>query len=621
MNGARFQPPNQPPARVRRIGLGLLLLFVTVGASGQLLHPSDLVYEGLIAPPKISGSGPRFGYGLVGLEYDPTCAGREDLSPADGYPGCLVGTSHKDDDMMAMFDIPKPYPAEVGDYDSVPKGFLVVDFFKCSIRHNGSDIQQELDAEEFWVARDIPGVARSEKGDWLCTCGHDWYDVNDFDYRSHCWFDFDPIEVNSSGAFGFGKPGDKAFHSQRMSWYLGSIPQAWADKHLKARKQPFCFSGMQRMGGGCPGCSGGPTIYAFQCTEFSYDGPQPWRQAQQLLGYPGVNPIQVATKLHPDFSPRSQARGATWAGAAVLISALKGGDYWWYGKDDPWTDPHAHRSSCLFHHGSPDSCFMQKGPYLPWGTKDHCRPGSKGYHALLDPDGSGGPQYTAQLQFYDARELGEVAAGEREPESVLPYAWHEGPPELWDSDCAEPRDLAFDPENRKLYWVETNKEQPLIHVYTVNEPQCCNELLELEVSVTGGGEVTSEPDGIDCGGDCREVFLEGTGVVLSARPLAEGSFTGWGGGLDCEDGEVTMYRDTSCTAHFECPLGSEIMVTDQIIDGPQTFEHCDRIVVGPAVVLESGAQVTLQTGRTVEFRSPFAVEAGASLRVVASPSS
>ena len=70
-----------------------------------MLHPSDLIYEGAIAPPQVGHGGPRFGYGMSGLEYDPTCAGQEDPSPSDGYPGCLVGTSHKEYDMIGMFDI------------------------------------------------------------------------------------------------------------------------------------------------------------------------------------------------------------------------------------------------------------------------------------------------------------------------------------------------------------------------------------------------------------------------------------------------------------------------------------------------------------------------------------
>lgn len=449
--------------------LALFSFLVVVPATAQLLHPSDLTYEGLIAPPQLSGSGPRFGYGMFGLEYDPTCAGQPDPSPSDGYPGCLVGTSHKNYNMVAMFDIPEPQQVPQDDYDSIRKGSLMVDFFKCTIRANGSDIQDDLEAEEGWTARDIPGVARSESGDWLCTCGHDWYDVSNTDYDSHCWFNFSPSGTDAKGAYGFGAPGDLEFHSQRMAWYLGSVPQVWADDHLAAGGESYCFSGMQRAGGGCAECSAGPSIYAFPCSRPSEAAPGPLMSAVQLLGYPNVYPMQVFDKLHPDYSPKSQAKGAVWVDDAVVVSARKGGDFWWYGQQDPWTDPFAHRNTCLFNQGGPEQCFLDTGPNLPPGTKDNCDT-SKGFHAVIDPNGSAGPQITATLQFYDANELAQVANGQRPPESVLPYTSLEGPAELWIPNCAEPGDLAYDAANRKLYWVQLNKERPLIHVYTVQHP-------------------------------------------------------------------------------------------------------------------------------------------------------
>ncbi|MGB3564907.1 MAG: hypothetical protein WBH85_02500 [Thermoanaerobaculia bacterium] len=450
--------------------LVLILIMLALPVQAELLDPSDLVYEGVIGPPKTSGQGPRFGRAPLGLEYDPTCAGREDPSPADGYPGCLAATSHKEFDMIAMFDIPAPKAVERGTYKAVPKGALVVDFFKCTMRADGSDIQPELDAQEGWVARDIPGIARSAAGDWICTCGHDWYDVTQTDYDSHCWFDFNPEAVNAQGAYGWGKKGDVRFHSQRMAWYLGAVPQGWADAYLGADGHPFCFGGMQRMGGGCPPCTGGPTLYAFPCERPSVSPPGPLTSAKELLSYSRVSPITVFDRQHPDFSPRSQARDAVWAGESVLISAQKGGDYWWYGKPDPWTDPNAHRVRCLFNAGDPEKCFLKYGPNLPAGTEDSCHLG-KGYHALLDPSGATGPQYTATLQFYDADELAAVAANRRKPNSVLPYASVEGPAEFWSAKCQEPRGLAYDRERRKLYWVEFNNEGPLIHVYSVGAPQ------------------------------------------------------------------------------------------------------------------------------------------------------
>jgi hypothetical protein len=124
----------------------LCLLVVALPAQAERLDPSDLVYEGVIGAPKTATREPSFGRGPLGLEYDPTCAGREDPSPADGYPGCLAATSHKKSDMVAMFDIPAPEKVEKGRYEAVPKGSFVVDFFKCTIRPDGSDIQTELDA-------------------------------------------------------------------------------------------------------------------------------------------------------------------------------------------------------------------------------------------------------------------------------------------------------------------------------------------------------------------------------------------------------------------------------------------------------------------------------------------
>jgi hypothetical protein len=100
------------------------------------------------------------------------------------------------------------------------------------------------------------------------------------------------------------------------------------------------------------------------------------------------------------------------------------------------------------------------------GTEDSCHHG-KGYHALQDPSGAGGPQYTATLQFYDAEELAAVAAKRRKPTSVLPYASTNETREFWSRNCQEPRGLAYDGERRKLFWVEASTEGPLIHVYSV----------------------------------------------------------------------------------------------------------------------------------------------------------
>ncbi len=74
--------------------------------------------------------------------------------------------------------------------------------------------------------------------------------------------------------------------------------------------------------------------------------------------------------------------------------------------------------------------------------------------------------------------------------------------------------------------------------------------LTVSKSGTGGGTVTSNPAGIDCGADCTENFIENTSVTLTGTPDAGSSFAGWSG--DCDvNGMVTMNAAKSCTATFD----------------------------------------------------------------------
>src|SRR5262249_59840154 len=74
----------------------------------------------------------------------------------------------------------------------------------------------------------------------------------------------------------------------------------------------------------------------------------------------------------------------------------------------------------------------------------------------------------------------------------------------------------------------------------------------LDVSVVGGGSVTSNPAGIDCGADCTEDYDHGTVVTLTASPDAGQQFDGWprhcSGSGTCV---VTMDQARSVTATFE----------------------------------------------------------------------
>jgi len=68
---------------------------------------------------------------------------------------------------------------------------------------------------------------------------------------------------------------------------------------------------------------------------------------------------------------------------------------------------------------------------------------------------------------------------------------------------------------------------------------------------TGTGDVTSNPGGINCGGDCTEDYNENTIVTLTPIADVTSSFEGWSGNADCSDGQVTMNSVISCTAIFD----------------------------------------------------------------------
>jgi hypothetical protein len=67
---------------------------------------------------------------------------------------------------------------------------------------------------------------------------------------------------------------------------------------------------------------------------------------------------------------------------------------------------------------------------------------------------------------------------------------------------------------------------------------------------SGGGTVTSDPVGINCGSDCTEPYTAGTTVTLMADPNPTSSFAGWSGACSVDPCEVTMDASKSVTATF-----------------------------------------------------------------------
>jgi YVTN family beta-propeller protein len=74
--------------------------------------------------------------------------------------------------------------------------------------------------------------------------------------------------------------------------------------------------------------------------------------------------------------------------------------------------------------------------------------------------------------------------------------------------------------------------------------------LNVLISGTGFGSVTSNPAGIVCGTSCLARFAAGTTVVLQAVPTYPSRFTGWSGDAACASGTVVLNANATCIANF-----------------------------------------------------------------------
>ncbi len=73
----------------------------------------------------------------------------------------------------------------------------------------------------------------------------------------------------------------------------------------------------------------------------------------------------------------------------------------------------------------------------------------------------------------------------------------------------------------------------------------------LSVSVTGGGTITSNPTGINCGSDCNQDYSSTTRVSLAATPDNGFTFNGWGGACSgTGDCRFEMTTNRTVTADF-----------------------------------------------------------------------
>ncbi len=100
-----------------------------------------------------------------------------------------------------------------------------------------------------------------------------------------------------------------------------------------------------------------------------------------------------------------------------------------------------------------------------------------------------------------------------------------------------------------LAWVVACGE---VSTSPIDAPVTPTATLIVTLGGSGGGQVSSAPVGITCGGDCSEAFAVGTAVTLTAAADATSTFTGWSGGGCTGTGPctITVTADTAVTASF-----------------------------------------------------------------------
>jgi hypothetical protein len=88
-------------------------------------------------------------------------------------------------------------------------------------------------------------------------------------------------------------------------------------------------------------------------------------------------------------------------------------------------------------------------------------------------------------------------------------------------------------------------------------PEAPTKALEIDMTGTGGGKITSFPEGVDCEADCGTEFAVGKLVTLTATPNIRSKFIGWtvnGSAVPCPTTgpcDVQLEQDAKVTAQFD----------------------------------------------------------------------
>lgn len=129
----------------------------------------------------------------------------------------------------------------------------------------------------------------------------------------------------------------------------------------------------------------------------------------------------------------------------------------------------------------------------------------------------------------------------------------------------------------------------------------------MTVSVTGGGQVISNPAGINCSsgaGDCAEAYVSGTAVTLDATPTAGWSFLSWAGCTPVSGVPTRCSTTMNAARNVTATFGRELVVATSgngtVTSAPAGINcgaDCNEVYAnGTSVVLTAAAGGGAQFG-------------------------
>jgi virginiamycin B lyase len=140
--------------------------------------------------------------------------------------------------------------------------------------------------------------------------------------------------------------------------------------------------------------------------------------------------------------------------------------------------------------------------------------------------------------------------------------------------------------------------------------------VQLSVTSTGSGTVTSSPSGIACGTTCNASFASGAVVTLTAAPAAGYSFAGWSnaGCVGVETCVVTLKAATTVAASFVPDSTSDIVLVASVLPSSRSVQVGAAATVFGTVI--NASQDT--TGTTCTVQPATGIPAGFSFQTTSS---